>query len=84
MKQYTLPLLVALLLLVGLGWYIDSVAHAQLVLTIRFAIYLITGVIIIFISGAALFLILIIRERMKGNRFTSETLTKKPLGAMLI
>lgn len=75
MKNQLILTLVGLLILLALGWYIDSLAHKEIVNAVRFIIYAITCTIIVVLDGIVIFALLIIRERVlkaRANRKVAE------------
>lgn len=68
MKHQIMPTLAFLLILLGLGCYIDSLAHKEITNTVRTLIYVLATVLVIALVGILFFGILIFRERLLKER----------------
>ena len=75
MKHQIIPTLALLLILLSLGWYIDSLAHKEITNTAKVVIYALAAAAVIAVLGILLFGILIFRERLlkvRANRQAME------------
>ena len=68
MKNQLIPILAGLLILLALGWYIDSLAHKEIANAVRFIIYAIVFTVIAVFASILIFVLLIIRERVLKQR----------------
>jgi hypothetical protein len=68
MKHQIMPTLTLLLILLALGWYIDSLAHKEITNTAKVIIYTLAAAVVIALVGVLLFGILIFRERLLKER----------------
>jgi hypothetical protein len=68
MKHQIMPTLTLLLILVGLGWYIDSLIHKEITNMAKVVIYALAAAVVITLVGVLLFGILIFRERLLKER----------------
>ena len=64
MKHQVIPTLVILLILLVLGWYIDSLAHKEITNAVRLVIHTLVIALVIALVGLLLFAILLFRERV--------------------
>jgi hypothetical protein len=64
MKRQIIPTLAGLIILCALGWYVDQIAHEELVQVTRIVIYTLAATVTITAIGVAFFLILSVRERL--------------------
>lgn len=75
MKHQIMPTLTLLLILLALGWYIDSLAHKEITNTVKVIIYVLATAVVAALVGILLFGILIFRERLlkeRANRHVME------------
>lgn len=77
MKQQILPILALLLILLALGWYIDSLAHQQITDAVRLVIYALATTAIIALVGVLLFAILVFRERLLKERANRQVMERE-------
>jgi|GEM_PF-7046405 len=68
MKHQLLPLLALLLILAGLGWYVDSLAHQEITDGVKIVIYALVAAAVLVVVGLLLFALLIFRERLLKER----------------
>lgn len=68
MKHKIMPTLTLLLILLGLGWYLDSLAHQEITNTVKVVIYTLAAVVVVALVSILLFGILIFRERLLKER----------------
>lgn len=83
MKQQVLPILAILLILVALGWYVDSLVHKEITDAVRFVIYTLVIATVIALVGLFLFAILIFRERLFKAR-ASRKVTEREATVMYL
>ncbi len=75
MKKQIIPTLAGLIILLVLGWYIDLMAHNEIVNVVRLFIYVVTCTLMTALVGLLLFALLIFRERIlieQANRKVTE------------
>jgi predicted membrane protein len=64
MKKQIIPTLTLLVILVALGWYIDSVAHDEIVTVARLVVFAVAFIAIFAVLVGAIVLLLLIVERL--------------------
>jgi hypothetical protein len=77
MKNPIMPVLAVLLILLALGWYIDSIAHQEISSAVRFIIYALAFSVIAVLVGMVIFAILIIRERVLKERASRKMMERE-------
>ncbi len=77
MKYHIFSTLALLLILLGLGWYIDSLAHKEITNTVKVVIYVFATAVVIALIGVLLFGILIFRERLLKERANRQVMERE-------
>lgn len=84
MKHQLLPLLTLLVILAGLGWYVDSLAHKEITNGIKIVIYTLVAAAVLVLVGLLLFTLLIFRERLLRERASRKVAEREAKVMVLI
>ena len=68
MKQQVMPTIAILLIVLGLCWYVDHIAHKEISNAVKFTLYTIVAALVVTLLGVLTFATLIIRERLLKER----------------
>lgn len=68
MSKQIIPTIGTLIILAALGWYVDSVAHDDIVWTIRTGLYAVVTAVILTVAGISILSVLLFREKFLKSK----------------
>ncbi len=83
MKRQLIPTVAILIILLALGWYVDSIAHDDIANLIRFSLYACVLAVIAVAIGVGSLAILLVRERLLKER-ASRKLVEREAAVMVV